>query len=98
MPERYAAERDARPRDHVSMERSREESRDAIGDALYGLVILAVRNGPREISLTAASTLSTLDRTRARRLTDLALIQGATQPPLSLLVTRLEQPGLPPRR
>src|SRR5258708_24031116 len=98
MPERYAAERDARPRDHVSMERSREESRDAIGEALYGLVILAVRNGPREISLTAASTLSTLDRTGARRLTDLAMIQGVTQPSMSVLVTGLEQAGLAQRR
>jgi hypothetical protein len=39
------------------------ENRDAIGitigAALYGLVTLAVRHGPREISLTAASTLST---------------------------------------
>src|SRR5260221_6993060 len=98
MPERDAAERDARPRDHVSMERSREESRDAIGEALYGLVILAVRNGPREISLTAASTLSTLDRTGARRLTDLAMIQGVTQPSMSVLVTGLEQAGLAQRR
>src|SRR5258708_38868692 len=98
MPERYAAERDARPRDHVSMERSREESRDAIGEALYGLVILAGRNGPREISLTAASTLSTLDRTGARRLTDLAMIQGVTQPSMSVLVTGLEQAGLAQRR
>jgi DNA-binding MarR family transcriptional regulator len=78
------------------------DSRDAIGitigEALYGLVTLAVRNGPREISLTAASTLSTLDRTGARRLTDLAMIEGVTQPSMSVLVTGLEQAGLAERR
>jgi DNA-binding MarR family transcriptional regulator len=70
----------------------------AIGEALYGLVTLAVRHGPREISLTAASTLSTLDRTGARRLTDLAVIEGISQPSMSVLVTGLEQAGLAERR
>ena len=69
-----------------------------IGEALYGLVTLAVRHGPREISLTAASTLSTLDRTGARRLTDLAVIEGVSQPSMSVLVTGLEQAGLAERR
>jgi DNA-binding MarR family transcriptional regulator len=72
--------------------------RDAIGEALYGLLTLAVRNGPRQISLTAASTLSTLDRTGPRRLTDLAVIEGVTQPSMSVLVTGLEQAGLAMRR
>jgi DNA-binding MarR family transcriptional regulator len=74
------------------------DDRNAIGEALYGLITLAVRNGPREISLTAASTLSTLDRTGARRLTDLAVIEGVTQPSMSVLVTSLEQAGLAERR
>ncbi len=69
----------------------------AIGEALYGLAALAVRNGPREISLTAASTLSTLDRTGSRRLTDLAVIEEVTQPSMSVLVTGLEQAGLAER-
>jgi DNA-binding MarR family transcriptional regulator len=94
MPERDAAERDAVPPSPVS----RQDSRDAIGEALYGLVTLAVRNGPREISLTAASTLATLDRTGARRLTDLAMIQRVTQPSMSVLVTGLEQADLAQRR
>jgi DNA-binding MarR family transcriptional regulator len=94
MAERDAAEPDAVPRGPAG----RPEARDAIGEALYGLVILAVRNGPRDISLTAASTLSTLDRTGARRLTDLAMIQGVTQPSMSVLVTGLEQAGLAERR
>jgi len=72
--------------------------RDAIGEALYALVTLAVRDGPREISLTAASTLAMLDRTGARRLTDLAVIEGVTQPSMSVLVTGLEQAGLAVRR
>jgi DNA-binding MarR family transcriptional regulator len=74
------------------------EATDAIGEALYGLVTLAVRHGPREISLTAASTLSTLDRTGPRRLTDLAVIEGVTQPSMSVLVTGLERAGLAERR
>jgi len=74
------------------------ESRIAIGEALYGLVTLAVKSGPRQISLTAASTLSTLDRTGARRLTDLAVIEGVSQPSMSVLVTGLEQSGLAERR
>jgi DNA-binding MarR family transcriptional regulator len=74
------------------------DSRYAIGAALYGLVTLAVKNGPREISLTAASTLATLDRTGARRLTDLAVIEGVTQPSMSVLVSGLEQAGLAERR
>ena len=77
---------------------SSTESRNEIGEALYGLVTLAVKNGPREISLTAASTLSTLDRTGGRRLTDLAVIEGVTQPSMSVLVTGLEQAGLAERR
>ncbi len=94
MPERDAA----RPVAPASGPGSGAESRDAVGEALYELVTLAVRNGPREISLTAASTLSTLDRTGARRLTDLAVIQGVTQPSMSVLVTGLEQAGLAERR
>jgi DNA-binding MarR family transcriptional regulator len=74
------------------------DSRAAIGEALYGLITLAVRNGPRQISLTAASTLSTLERTGPRRLTDLAVIEGVTQPSMSVLVTGLEQAGLAERR
>jgi DNA-binding MarR family transcriptional regulator len=89
MAEREKAERDAA---------SSADSRNAIGEALYGLVTLAVKNGPREISLTAASTLSTLDRTGARRLTDLAVSEGVTQPSMSVLVTGLEPAGLAERR
>jgi DNA-binding MarR family transcriptional regulator len=70
----------------------------AIGEALYGLVTLAVRYGPREISLTAASAMSTLDRTGPRRLTDLAMVEGVSQPSMSVIVTGLERAGLAERR
>jgi DNA-binding MarR family transcriptional regulator len=70
----------------------------AIAEALYGLATLAVRSGPREISLTAASTLATLDRTGPRRLTDLAVIEGVAQPSMTVLVTGLEKTGLVERR
>lgn len=77
-------------------EHAREGTADqaAIAEALYGLVTLAVRNGPREISLTAAATLATLDRTGPRRLTDLAVIEGVAQPSMTVLVTGLERSGL----
>src|ERR1700683_133367 len=77
---------------------TRADNRSAIGEALYGLVTLAVQHGAREISLPAASTLATLDRTGARRLTDLAMIEGVTQPSMSVLVTGLEAAGLAERR
>jgi DNA-binding MarR family transcriptional regulator len=80
----------------VSAESDQDAS--AIGEALYALVTVAVRHGPRDVSLTAASTLSTLDRTGPRRLTDLALIEGVTQPSMSVIVTGLEQAGLAERQ
>ena len=70
----------------------------AAGEALYGLVTAAVRRGPREMSLTALSTLATLDRTGPRRVTDLAVIQGVAQPSMTVLVTALERSGLVERR
>lgn len=75
-----------------------DQNANAIGEALYALVTLAVRHGPRDVSLTAASTLSTLDRAGPLRLTDLALIEGVTQPSMSVIVTGLEQSGLAERR
>lgn len=62
---------------------------------LYGTVF---RHAPRDISLTSVGTLSTLDRTGPRRLTDLAVIEGITQPSMTSLVTSLEQAGLVERR
>jgi DNA-binding MarR family transcriptional regulator len=66
--------------------------------ALYGLLATAVRQSPRDISLTAAATLATLERTGPRRVTDLAASEGVAQPSMTALVTGLERSGLVERR
>ena len=70
----------------------------AAGEALYALLTPAVRRGPREMSLTSLATLSTLDRTGPRRITDLAVIEGVAQPSMTALVSTLERSGLVERR
>jgi DNA-binding MarR family transcriptional regulator len=70
----------------------------AIAAAIDGLVTLAIRAGPRDISLTAAATLATLERGGPCRLTDLAEIEGVAQPSMSTLVTGLERSGLAERQ
>ena len=51
-----------------------------------------------DLSLTAASTLHRLDTGGARRLTELAGLEGVTQPAMTQLVSRLERGGLARRR
>jgi DNA-binding MarR family transcriptional regulator len=51
-----------------------------------------------ELSLTAASTLHRLELTGARRLTELAGLEGVTQPAMTQLVSRLERGGLAQRQ
>jgi DNA-binding MarR family transcriptional regulator len=63
-------------------------------EALYGLLATLVRGVPRDLSLTSLATLSNLNRTGPRRITDLALIEGITQPSMTVLVTSLERGGL----
>jgi len=46
------------------------------------------------LSLTAAATLATLERSGPRRLTSLAAREGVTQPAMTQLVARLEDSGL----
>ena len=70
----------------------------AIGSALYGLATRAVRRLPRDLSLTSAATWATLDRTGPRRITDLAVIEGVTQPAMTVLVRVMEASGLVERR
>jgi DNA-binding MarR family transcriptional regulator len=77
---------------------NRAKRRAATGIALYALVIEAVRRIPRAMSLTSLSTLSTLDRTGPRRITDLAVIEGVTQPSMTALVKVLERDGMVERR
>jgi DNA-binding MarR family transcriptional regulator len=75
-----------------------EGDRLAAAEALYRLITAAVRQHPRDISLTSASTLATVERTGPRRVTDLAIIEGITQPAMTTLVTALERAGLAERR
>jgi DNA-binding MarR family transcriptional regulator len=69
-----------------------------LGEALYTLASRIIRRRSRTLSLTAASTLATLERTGPRRLTDLAVAEDVTQPSMTSLVTQLEQLGLAERR
>ena len=49
---------------------------------------------PDGISLTAAATLATLERSGPRRLTALAVQEGVTQPAMTQLIARLQDSGL----
>jgi DNA-binding MarR family transcriptional regulator len=70
----------------------------APGEALYGLLTAVIRRVPRDMSLTSLATLATLDRSGPRRVTDLALIEGVTQPSMTVLVSTLERSGMVERR
>jgi DNA-binding MarR family transcriptional regulator len=72
--------------------------RQSIGEVLFALGTLGIRQRPRELSLTALSTLSTIERTGPRRLTDLAISEGVTQPSMSALINQLESLGLVERQ
>lgn len=69
-----------------------------LSETLSDLVVHLVRRLPRDISLTAASVLGTLERRGAVRLGDLASSEGVTQPSMSALVGHLERLGLIERR
>lgn len=69
-----------------------------IGVVLYGLATRAVKRLPRDMSLTSAATLATLDRIGPRRITELAVIEGVTQPAMTTLVRVMEESGLVERR
>jgi DNA-binding MarR family transcriptional regulator len=75
-----------------------DRSHGALAEALYRLAALIVRSTPREMSLTAASTLAILERNGPQRITVLAESQGVTQPSMTSLVTRLESAGLVQRQ
>ncbi len=74
------------------------ERNDVIGETLFALTPFAVRQRGRDLSLTAVSTLATLARTGPRRLTDLAVNEGVTQPSMTAVVTQLEDLGFAERR
>jgi DNA-binding MarR family transcriptional regulator len=69
-----------------------------VAEALYGLMTAAVRRGNRDISLTSAAVLGTVERTGPRRITDLAAIEGVAQPSMTALVSNLERAGLVERQ
>ena len=75
-----------------------EAGSDGIGEALQALAGLAVQRDGRELSLTAASTLATLERTGPRRVTDLAVAESVTQPSMTAVITQLQHLGLAERR
>jgi DNA-binding MarR family transcriptional regulator len=67
----------------------------ATAAALDAFATWAIRaTAGRDISLTTASTLATLDRDGPQRLSDLAVREGVTQPSMTALVSRLERDGL----
>lgn len=70
----------------------------AIASALYSLATGAVRRAPRDLTITSAATLATLDRTGPRRVTELSTIAGVTQPAMTALVRVMERSTLVERR
>ncbi|GLZ46180.1 hypothetical protein Acsp06_23650 [Actinomycetospora sp. NBRC 106375] len=70
------------------------DERLATAAALDAFAAWAIRStASRDLSLTTAATLATLDRDGPQRLSDLALREGVTQPSMTALVTRLERDG-----
>ena len=74
------------------------DGHEVLGEVLFSLAAQAIRDRGRELSLTAASTLSTMERTGPRRLTDLAVNEGVTQPSMTAVVSQLENLGFAERR
>jgi DNA-binding MarR family transcriptional regulator len=71
------------------------DERLATAAALDTFAAWAIRStASRDLSLTTAATLATLDRDGPARLSDLAVREGVTQPSMTALVTRLERDGL----
>jgi DNA-binding MarR family transcriptional regulator len=68
----------------------------ALTAALEQLVRLFLRrlSSPNGLSLAAAATLATLERSGPCRLTELAVREGVTQPAMTQLVSRLQGEGL----
>jgi DNA-binding MarR family transcriptional regulator len=71
---------------------------EAAAEALFALMVAMLRQLPRDLSWTAASTLATVVRTGPRRVTDLAVLEAVAQPSMTALVGRLERAGLVERR
>ncbi len=74
------------------------DGQTVIGEVLFSLARLSLRQRSRDLSLTAAWTLFTMERTGPRRLTDLALNERVTQPSMTSVVSQLEDLGFAERR
>jgi DNA-binding MarR family transcriptional regulator len=72
--------------------------RQAVAEVMFALATIAIRQRRRDLSLTALSTLATIERSGARRLTELAAAEGITQPSMSALVSQLQRLGLAQRQ
>lgn len=71
----------------------------ALSTSLERIVVMVRRLVPTEgLSLTAVSTLRSLEKSGPSRLTELAAAQTVTQPAMTQLVTRMENDGLVERR
>src|SRR5258708_32797279 len=77
-----------------SAEADRDEQSLVSAVAVYGLLATLLRRAPRDISLTSLATLSTLGRAGAKKITELAAIEGITQPSMTTLIAGLEKAGL----
>jgi DNA-binding MarR family transcriptional regulator len=80
----------------MSMERDPRTSAEAV----FWLSAAVVRytSQPRQLSLTAVSTLSALERRGPHRISELAALQSVAQPSMTVLIGSLEQSGLVARR
>lgn len=73
-----------------------EEHRAA--EALLRLMVAFARSGSRDIGVTASLTLVTLDFCGPLRITELATMEGVSQPSMSGVVSSLERAGLVERQ
>jgi len=71
-----------------------DETSLASAAAVYEMLSTLLRRVPRDLSLTSLATLATLERTGARRITELATVEGITQPSMTTLIASLEKQGL----
>ena len=79
----------------ITDERADEALATGVAAALERLIGLFRSLSPASgLSLTAAATLATLERSGPSRLTWLAVREGVTQPAMTQLIARLEDAGL----
>jgi len=74
------------------------ESGQYVASAVHDLLASFIRLTPRDMSLTSVAVLSTLDRNGPRRITELAVSEGVTQPSVTALVASLTREGYVERR